>query len=261
VADVDLDIVALGNHAKSLGITPTENFRLTGKKPSPRHSSKGYHPHDEAIDFHDNRPDNAPEYEGGKPVHWTKRTAAMADRFLSLGILDEAIGPNQDPKGHGTHFHAALRGRKKVPRAFLDYGFTGRWQEQNGVWRRDNPLSFFGGAAGSGGDNATYQPLSGASPAAEPPPPPPKLVDMDPRADNSSANQRERATWENNQGLIQWAEANPELAGKVLAEHGFSKADLGPVKQVWDDDPRAIGRFKPENRGALAGTTVGGRRP
>lgn len=260
MAYIDLDIVALGNYAKSLGITPAEHSHFTGKKVTGGHSDGSLHYSDHAIDFRDWRADNAPEYEGGKPLHWTKRTAAMADRFLSLGVLDQAIGPNQDPRGHGTHFHAGLKGRKKIPKAFLDYGFMGRWQAPDGSWRHDNPLHAFGSVpprAGSN-DSATYQPMTGYSEVVEPVK---RYVEQDWRSDTSGADQGKASTWGENQGLIQWANANPELAQRELSRRGMDPSVLGAVRYVREDDPRATGTFKPENRGALGGTMVGGRRP
>lgn len=255
MALIDLDIIGLGEYARKIGITPAEHSHFTGKKVTGGHATDSLHYSDQAIDLRDWRPDNAPEYEGGAPVHWVERKKRLEGRFRELGILDELYGPASDPEGHGTHVHLGLKGRRQVPKAYLDYGFTGRWQGEDGSWRTDSPVAVFGRSAGG---NSGYQPLSGGG-ASEPAPRP--KVAMDWRADTSSADQNQRSTWAENQGLIQWAQANPGLAERELQRRGLGSADVGAIKQVADDDPRAIGRFNPENRGALGGTLVGGRRP
>lgn len=263
MAYIDLDIIGFGNYAKGLGLTIAEHPYFTGKDVTGGHSPDSWHYKKHgysALEVQDWRPDLHPEYEGGEKLDWRKRTANMASRFASLGFLGQAIGPDQDPKGHGSHFHAGLKGKHKVPKAFLEYGFTGRWQTPDGQWRHDNPLQAFGAqppAAGSGG-SATYQPMAGYSETVEPIK---RYVEEDWRADTSSADQRKAETWGSNQGLIRWAQANPELAHRELARRGLDASVVGHVRYVPEDDPKATGVFKPENRGALGGTMVGGRRP
>jgi len=257
VSWVDLDIVTLGNYGKALGLTPAENRHFTGKTPERgSHSPNSYHYDDLAIDWRDWRPDMAPEFEGGKPVHWQERTRRKGQRWAELGILNEVFSPHNDPAGHGTHVHTALAGRRRVPKAYLEYGFTGRWQKPDGSFSFENPKGFFGVAP----DGPLAATASTGSPGAAGPPPA-RMVEMDWRADTGSADQNQRSTWGDNQGLIRWAKANPQLAQAELARRGLSASDVGAIARVRSDDPRALGVFKPEDRGALGGTRVGGRRP
>lgn len=262
MAYIDLDIVALGNFGKSLGITPAENRHFTGKTPvRGSHSLNSLHYQDLAIDWRDWRPDMAPEYEGGPKVHWLERTRRKGERWAQLGILDEVFSPHNDPKGHDSHVHTALKGRKRVPKAFVEWGFTGRWQRPDGGFSFENPANTFGRATAQpkGGQPGatTYTPMAGYSEQVEAVP---RYVEMDWRADTASADQRQAETWSTNQGLIQWARANPELAQRELSRRGLSMGDVGSQIHVPENDPRAKGNFKPENRGALSGTLVGGPR-
>lgn len=253
---VDLDIVTLGNFGKALGITPAENAHFTGVTPKRgSHSPNSHHYDNNAIDWRDFRPDMAPEFEGGQPISWQERTKRKGARWSELGVLTEVFGPHNDPAGHNSHVHTALLGKKRVPKAYLEYGFTGRWQKPDGSWSTDNPKGFFG-MAPDGPLAATAN--TGSS---VPAPAPVTMKQMDWRADTSSADQNQRDTWGANQGLIQWAKANPQLAQAELARRGFSASDVGAVAQVRSDDPRALGTFRPEDRGALGGTRVGSRRP
>ena len=92
----------------------------------PGHSPTGYHYTGEAIDVRDWRPDVAPAYEGGKPISWKQRTGELAWRAKQLGIFNEALGPGD--KGHDTHVHLALAGKKYIPENQLEWLATGRWK-------------------------------------------------------------------------------------------------------------------------------------
>ena len=88
------------------------------------HSPKGYHYTGEAIDVRDWRPDVAPAYAGGKPISWKQRTGELSWRAKQLGLFDEALGPGD--KGHDTHVHLALKGKKPITDQQLEWLATGR---------------------------------------------------------------------------------------------------------------------------------------
>ena len=88
------------------------------------HSPKGYHYTGEAIDVRDWRPDVAPAYGGGKPISWKQRTGELSWRAKQLGLFDEALGPGD--KGHDTHVHLALKGKKPITDQQLEWLATGR---------------------------------------------------------------------------------------------------------------------------------------
>ena len=90
----------------------------------PGHSPKGYHYTGEAIDVRDWRPDMAPASVGGKPRHWKERTGELSWRAKQLGLFDEALGPGD--KGHDTHVHLALKGKKFITDQQLEWLATGR---------------------------------------------------------------------------------------------------------------------------------------
>ena len=90
----------------------------------PGHSPKGYHYTGEAIDVRDWRPDMAPASVGGKPKHWKERTGELSWRAKQLGLFDEALGPGD--KGHDTHVHLALKGKKFITDQQLEWLATGR---------------------------------------------------------------------------------------------------------------------------------------
>jgi len=95
------------------------------------HSPTGYHPTGEAVDITDWRPDVAPAFPGGKPIHWKQRTGELAWRAKQLGIFAEALGPGD--KGHDTHVHLALPGKKFVTDQQLQWLATGRWEGPKGL--------------------------------------------------------------------------------------------------------------------------------
>jgi hypothetical protein len=94
------------------------------------HSPTGYHYTGEAIDVRDWRPDVAPAFVGGKPVPWKERTGNMSWRAKQLGLFDEALGPGD--KGHDTHVHLALKGKRFITDNQLEWLATGRYKNSEG---------------------------------------------------------------------------------------------------------------------------------
>jgi hypothetical protein len=88
------------------------------------HAPTGYHPVGMAIDVRDWRPDMAPAYSGGKPKQWKERTGELSYRAKKLGLFNEALGPGD--KGHDTHVHLALEGKKPITEQQLEWLATGR---------------------------------------------------------------------------------------------------------------------------------------
>jgi hypothetical protein len=119
-------IVDIGKYLQRFGLNIGEHPQFGGVGKG--HSPTGYHPTGEAIDVRDWRPDVAPAYEGGKPIPWKQRTGELAWRAKQLGIFNEALGPGD--KGHDTHVHLALAGKKYIPENQLKWLATGRWEKQ-----------------------------------------------------------------------------------------------------------------------------------
>jgi hypothetical protein len=96
------------------------------------HAKGSYHyaPGGAAIDVTDWRPDVAPAYEGGKPISWKQRTGELAWRAKQLGVFNEALGPGD--KGHDTHVHLALPGKKTLSDQQLEWLATGRTKDPSG---------------------------------------------------------------------------------------------------------------------------------
>ena len=115
-------IVDVGKFLQKYGLNIGENpaFGGVGKG----HSPTGYHPGGMAIDVRDWRPDMAPAYSGGKPKHWKERTGELSYRAKQLGLFNEALGPGD--KGHDTHVHLALEGKKPITDQQLEWLATGR---------------------------------------------------------------------------------------------------------------------------------------
>lgn len=122
-------IVDIAKALQSYGLKPGEHpaFGGVGKG----HSPTGYHPTGEAVDITDWRPDVAPAFPGGKPIPWKQRTGELAWRAKQLGIFEEALGPGD--KGHDTHVHLALPGKKFVTDQQLQWLATGRWKGPKGL--------------------------------------------------------------------------------------------------------------------------------
>lgn len=60
---------------------------------------------------------------------YEKALVPFVNRFRATGLFHEAIGPEQDPKGHGgqnAHLHAALDGKVPINAAMLNYLATGQ---------------------------------------------------------------------------------------------------------------------------------------
>ena len=118
-------IVDGANALARFGLKPGEHpaFGGVGKG----HSPTGYHPTGEAVDITDWRPDIAPAFSGGKPIPWKQRTGELAWRAKQLGVFAEALGPGD--KGHDTHVHLALPGKKFITDQQLEWLATGRYKD------------------------------------------------------------------------------------------------------------------------------------
>jgi hypothetical protein len=120
-------IVDVGNYLK--------RFYRVGENPAfggvgGGHSPTGYHPKGLAIDVTDWRPDMAPAYEGGPKLDWKTRTGNLSWRAKQLGVFNEALGPGD--KGHDTHVHMALEGKKFLTDPQLEWLATGRYKTPEG---------------------------------------------------------------------------------------------------------------------------------
>jgi hypothetical protein len=120
-------IVDVGNYLK--------RFYKVGENPAfggvgGGHSPTGHHPKGLAIDVTDWRPDMAPAYEGGPKLDWKTRTGNLSWRAKQLGVFNEALGPGD--KGHDTHVHLALEGKKFLTDPQLEWLATGRYKTPEG---------------------------------------------------------------------------------------------------------------------------------
>lgn len=115
-------IVDVGKFLQKYGLNVGEHAAFGGVGKG--HSPTGYHPVGMAIDVRDWRPDMAPAYSGGKPKHWKERTGELSYRAKKLGLFNEALGPGD--KGHDTHVHLALEGKKPITEQQLEWLATGR---------------------------------------------------------------------------------------------------------------------------------------
>ena len=115
-------IVDIGKALQKYGLNIGEHSAFGGVGKG--HSPIGYHPKDMAIDVRDWRPDMAPAYSGGKPKSWKERTGELSWRAKQLGLFNEALGPGD--KGHDTHVHLALQGKKPITDEQLQWLGTGR---------------------------------------------------------------------------------------------------------------------------------------
>jgi len=123
-------ILEVAKVLESYGLRAREHPGLPGGV-GKGHSPTGYHPTGEAVDITDWRPDVAPAFPGGKPIPWKQRTGELAWRAKQLGIFAEALGPGD--KGHDTHVHLALPGKKFVTDQQLRWLATGRWEGPKGL--------------------------------------------------------------------------------------------------------------------------------
>lgn len=115
-------IVDVGKFLQKYGLNVGEHAAFGGVGKG--HAPTGYHPVGMAIDVRDWRPDMAPAYSGGKPKHWKERTGELSYRAKKLGLFNEALGPGD--KGHDTHVHLALEGKKPITEQQLEWLATGR---------------------------------------------------------------------------------------------------------------------------------------
>ncbi|NBX48376.1 hypothetical protein EBT25_00190 [bacterium] len=123
-------ILDIAKALESYGLRAREHPALPGGV-GKGHSPTGYHPTGEAVDITDWRPDVAPAFPGGKPIHWKQRTGELSWRAKQLGIFAEALGPGD--KGHDTHVHLALPGKKFVTDQQIQWLATGRWPGPKGL--------------------------------------------------------------------------------------------------------------------------------
>ena len=119
-------IVDVGKYLQRVGLRVGENPAFGGVGGG--HSPTGYHPKGLAIDVTDWRPDMAPAYEGGPKLDWKTRTGNLSWRAKQLGLFNEALGPGD--KGHDTHVHLALEGKKYITDQQLEWLATGRYGEK-----------------------------------------------------------------------------------------------------------------------------------
>lgn len=89
-----------------------------------------YQPGGAAVDVTNWRPDVAPAYEGGKPISWKQRTGELSWRAKQLGLFQEVFGPGD--KGHDTHVHLGLLGKKTFTDQQLEWLATGRYKTPEG---------------------------------------------------------------------------------------------------------------------------------
>lgn len=123
-------IVDIGKFLQKYGLKVGENPAFGGVSGGHAKGSYHYAPGGAAIDVTDWRPDVAPAYEGGKPMSWKQRTGQLAWRAKQLGVFNEALGPGD--KGHDTHVHLALPGKKTISDQQLEWLATGRTKDPSG---------------------------------------------------------------------------------------------------------------------------------
>ena len=122
----ELNIVDIGKYLQGHGLNIGENPAFGGVGAG--HSPTGYHPQGLAIDVRDWRPDVAPAYKGGEVKPWKQRTRELRWRAQQLGLFNEVLGPGD--KGHDTHVHLALEGKKPITEQQLEWLATGRHKSQ-----------------------------------------------------------------------------------------------------------------------------------
>lgn len=123
-------IVDVGQFLQKYGWKVAENPAFgTGRVGS--HAPGSYHYSGQAIDVTvPHGQDVAPAYTGGKPIPWKQRTGELAWRAKQLGAFPEALGPGD--KGHETHVHLALPGKKTLTDQQLEWLATGRTKDPEG---------------------------------------------------------------------------------------------------------------------------------
>lgn len=123
-------IVDIGKFLQGRGLRIGEHPEFGGVAGGHAKGSYHYAPGGAAIDVTDWRPDVAPAYEGGKPISWKQRTGELSWRAKQLGLFNEALGPGD--KGHETHVHLALPGKKFISDQQLEWLATGRTKDPQG---------------------------------------------------------------------------------------------------------------------------------
>ncbi len=120
-------IVDIGKELQKYGLRVGQNpaFGPVGK-----HAPGSYHYSGQAIDVTDWRPDIAPAFEGGKPIHWKQRKGELSYRAKKSGLFTEALGPG-DP-GHSSHVHLALKDKAPATPQLLQWIATGRYKTPEG---------------------------------------------------------------------------------------------------------------------------------
>ena len=123
-------IVEVAKYLEGRGLRIGEHPKFGGVTGGHAKGSYHYAPGGAAIDVTDWRPDVAPAYEGGKPISWQRRTRELGWRAKQLGLFPEALGPGD--KGHETHVHLALPGKKFISDQQLEWLATGRTKDPQG---------------------------------------------------------------------------------------------------------------------------------
>jgi hypothetical protein len=277
-------IVDIGRFLQAGALRVKEHSAFGGVSPG-AHSPRGYHPHDEAIDV----TDWSDAVTDGQD--WRARTRARRDRFAQLG-LSEVLGPGD--KGHDTHLHLALKGKKFLSDQMLLWARDGRYQDAQGRWQTGMPGMQPGAGqtmASVGSTVVTDSVVEAAKPQTAKPPPPPQPMDWKPAVSDPgrSTDPSSQAYWQR-QDMKLWAQANPALARATMARAGADASWLetpamqtpaAPASQTPASQTPAPAAAapaapapvapapvapapvapKPEDRGALNGTQVGGPPP
>lgn len=124
-------IADVGRFLQQYGLRIGEHPEFGGAKQGVHAGgSLHYAPGGAAIDVTDWRPDVAPAYQGGKPIPWKQRTGELSWRAKQLGLFEEALGPGD--KGHETHVHLGLAGKKPFTDQQLEWLATGRYKTPEG---------------------------------------------------------------------------------------------------------------------------------
>jgi hypothetical protein len=126
----DRNISDVGKFLQKYGLKIGEHPEFGGVAGVHTKGSYHYAPGGAAIDVTDWRSDVAPAYEGGKPIPWKQRTGELSWRAKQLGLFSEALGPGD--KGHETHVHLALPGKKTISDQQLEWLATGRTKDPQG---------------------------------------------------------------------------------------------------------------------------------
>jgi hypothetical protein len=261
-------IVDIGRFLQAGGLQVRENSAFGGVTPG-AHSAQGYHPNDEAIDV----TDWSDAVTDGQD--WRARTRARRDRFAQLG-LSEVLGPGDE--GHSDHLHLALKGKINLSDQQLLWARDGRYQDAQGRWQTGMPGMQPGAGQTMASVGSTFVTESVVEPA-KPQPAKPQPMDWKPAASDPgrSTDPSSQAYWQR-QDMKLWAQANPALAKATMARAGADPAWLEAPAMQTPAAPAAAAPAaaapvavapvasapvapKPEDRGALSGTQVGGPRP